>query len=86
VTRSEWQHQDPEGLLKRFAGTGTPGGNKQPGRCGYRETVDFGENIGIWRIEEGVTLPTTRGTIHYSNKGAHIVPSDPNPIIQNKLK
>ena len=80
-TGSEWQHKDPEGLLKRFAGTGVSGGNKQPGICGYKETVDFKEHIGVWKSRDGIELPTTRGTIHYGNKGAHIVPSNPNPII-----
>lgn len=78
-TGSIWQHKDPENLLKCFAGTGYPGGNKKPGTYGYKETVDFKEHIGIWKSPEGIELPTTRGTIHYSKKGAHIVPSNPNP-------
>jgi tetratricopeptide (TPR) repeat protein len=52
------------------------------GQSGYKETVDFGEYIGTWKSVDGKTqMPTTRGTIHYGKKGAHIVPSNPNPII-----
>jgi hypothetical protein len=81
-TGSEWEHKDPEQLLKHFAGKGIPGGNRTPGSYGYRETVDFGEHIGIWRSLDGKTqLPTSRGTIHYGKKGAHIVPSKPNSEI-----
>lgn len=78
---SVWQHNDPEGLLKRFAGSGVPRRGK-PGVPGYKESVDFQEVIGIWISEDGsVMLPTPRGTIHYGKKGAHIVPSNPNPLI-----
>jgi tetratricopeptide (TPR) repeat protein len=81
-TGSEWEHQNPEQLLRFFAGKGIPGGNRSPGTYGYRETVDFGEHIGIWRSLDGkIQLPTTRGTIHYGKKGAHIVPSKPNSEI-----
>lgn len=81
-TGSEWEHNDPKKLLRNFAGKGIPGGNRLPGACGYRETVDFGEHIGVWRSLDGKTqLPTTRGTIHYGKKGAHIVPSRPNSEI-----
>lgn len=77
--KSIWDHPDPEGLFKKFKGTGRAG-RGSPGVAGYKESVDFGEYIGIWKNKEGtIALPTTRGTIHYSNKGAHIVPSDPNP-------
>lgn len=78
---SSWKHPDPEGLLKKFAGNGSPR-RGTPGSYGYKETVDFGEYIGIWRNEAGtISLPTTRGTIHYGKKGAHIVPSNPNPKV-----
>jgi tetratricopeptide (TPR) repeat protein len=77
--RSIWTHPDPEGLLAKFAGTGNPE-RGAIGSVGYKETIDFGECIGIWKNKEGsVSLSTTRGTIHYSNKGAHIVPSNPKP-------
>lgn len=38
--------------------------------------VDFGENIGNYVNEKGIS-PTSKGIIHNSNKGAHIVPSRP---------
>lgn len=81
-TGSEWEHKDPKRLLRNFAGKGIPGGNRLPGAYGYRETVDFCEHIGMWRSLDGkIQLPTTRGTIHYGKKGAHIVPSRPNSEI-----
>ncbi len=82
--RSIWNHKDPEGLLRRYAGTGrVERGN--PGMPGYKESVDFQEYIGIWKDLEGkIELPTTRGIIHYGKKGAHIVPANPNPKIMKK--
>jgi tetratricopeptide (TPR) repeat protein len=82
-TGSEWQHKNPEDLLNRFAGKGRAE-RGIPGMHGYKETVDFGEYIGIWKNKEGtIELPTTRGTIHYGKKGAHIVPSNPKPTTIN---
>lgn len=79
-SKSIWEHKDPEGLLKRFAGTGRIE-RGTPGMPGYKETVDFGEHIGIWKNKEGtIQIPTTRGTIHYGKKGAHIIPANPNPL------
>ncbi|CCB90770.1 hypothetical protein WCH_BS10280, partial [Waddlia chondrophila 2032/99] len=74
--RSIWTHPDADGLLKKCAGTGN---SKQGifGQPGYKEVVDFKENIGIWQNLKGESLPTTKGTIHYSNHGAHIVPAHP---------
>ncbi|GAB1344716.1 polymorphic toxin type 50 domain-containing protein [Gemmatimonas sp.] len=72
--KSIFAHGDPQGLLDKFAGTGqrivgTVGG---PGK----ERVDFGQVIGQVNVN-GVMTNTTRGIIHYSNKGAHIVPRNP---------
>jgi len=39
-------------------------------------TVDFGKVIGTYKKGE-VSVPTTRGTIHAGEKGAHIVPAPP---------
>ena len=80
--RSVWLHPDPEGLLKRFAGKGQPK-SVQSGVPGYKESVDFGEYIGIWKENkiDGRSLPTTRGIIHYGKNGAHIVPARPSLII-----
>lgn len=82
--RSVWEHPDPEGLLRKFACKGIPH-RGEPGLPNYKEAVDFREHIGIWKDKSGTqALPTTRGTIHYSNKGAHIVPSHPSP--KNKVQ
>lgn len=73
-------HANPQKLIKEFAGTGIPKNMTQPGIPGYVERVDFKQVIGYW-IDEAqphIKLPTTKGTIKYSKKGAHIVPSDPN--------
>lgn len=43
-----------------------------------REAVDFEVVIGIHRnLKTGYGRPTTRGTIHYSKTGAHVVPAEP---------
>jgi len=79
--KSIWDHKDPENLLKRFAGKGRAE-RGVPGLSGYKETIDFQEYIGIWKNKDKtIQLPTTRGTVHYGKKGAHIVPADPNPKI-----
>lgn len=76
--KSIFSHQDPEGLLKRFAGKGRPVGGKQPGQSDYREIIDFGEEIGTWKSVDGKhSVITTKGSIRYSKDGAHIVPADP---------
>jgi filamentous hemagglutinin len=80
LDRSVWEHPDPEGLLRRFAGTGVSHRGKL-GQPGYKEAVDFKEHIGIWvNKDETIRLPTTRGEIHYGKKGAHIVPTNPTPM------
>ena len=60
-----------QSLVERFAGTGewvSP----------HKEIVDFGEIIGKWRDREtGREILTSRGAIHYSKSGAHVVPSHP---------
>ncbi len=74
--KSIFEHQDASGLLKKNAGTGTPKRGEM-GKPGYQELIDFKERIGFWVSEDGLQLPTTKGAIHYSNKGAHIVPMNP---------
>lgn len=69
-------HPDPESLLKKFAGKGTPIQNRKIGNPDYREKVDFGEFIG-YHIDKntGIQTPTNFGEIRYSSDGgAHIVP------------
>ena len=58
-------------LLEYKAGTGEWRGIN-------RETVDFQVTIGLYRNPRtGRTTSTTRGTIHYSKAGAHVVPARP---------
>lgn len=60
-------------LLEEMAGTGRWEGD-------HKEVVDFGIEIGIYRGRRvGAVKRTTRGTIHYSKTGAHIVPATPSP-------
>jgi len=65
--------------LSKYAGRGKSVNNKTPGMPDYRERVDFGEFIGYHISEDSpnVKIPTSKGIIHYSKKGAHIVPADP---------
>jgi len=70
--RSPFTHKDPQGLLDKFAGTGDPVGKTPRGKPGFKERVDFGETIGTIGGK-----PTTKGIIHYSKDGAHIVPARP---------
>lgn len=80
--RSIWTHHDPESLLRNFGGKGIPE-RGHPGVPGYKETVDFGEVIGIWKSKDGKKqFQTTRGTIHYGNKGGHIVPVKPEFLLE----
>ena len=77
VGKGKWTHRDPDALLNRFAGKGQKI-TGELGQPGYRERVDFQEIIGHFIEEETkLELPTTKGIIHYSKKGAHIVPADP---------
>ena len=71
--------EEAQKLTDEFAGKG-----KWDKLC-HKEVVDFGKIIGE-RVdpETGIGTPTTRGTIHYSKKGVHIVPAKPNSLI-NKL-
>ncbi|GIN09170.1 hypothetical protein J1TS1_33150 [Shouchella clausii] len=58
-------------LLDKFAGKGTTVTKN-------KERVDFGEPIGkYYDRDTGNYVETTRGLIHYSKNGAHIVPSEP---------
>lgn len=58
-------------LVEEYAGTGTW---FEPNK----EVVDFHVVIGTWKKKgEQNGLETTRGTIHYSKSGCHIVPAQP---------
>ena len=73
--RSVFTHSDPQKLLRQKAGKGQKI-QGIVGKPGYRERVDFGEVIGEF-ANGTMTVPTTVGIIHYSKKGAHIVPAKP---------
>lgn len=69
---------DPQKLLNRFAGQGEQRGRLPVGQPGSKEMFDTGnELIGINRARSGGSAPTTRGVIHYSKRGAHVVPASP---------
>ncbi|MED1422225.1 T7SS effector LXG polymorphic toxin [Bacillus altitudinis] len=58
-------------LLDKYAGRGEFLKNG-------REVIDFGQKIGkTYDMKTQQYIETTRGTIHYSKDGAHIVPSKP---------
>ncbi|MCY7580994.1 polymorphic toxin type 50 domain-containing protein [Bacillus altitudinis] len=58
-------------LLDKYAGKGEMFENG-------REVVNFGQKIGqVYDMKTEKYLETTRGTIHYSKNGAHIVPAKP---------
>ena len=64
-------------LIDRRAGTGQAVAGEF-GQAGYKERVDFGSIIGDFIDPvSGEVLKTTKGIIHYSKKGAHIVPARP---------
>ncbi|OKH50474.1 hypothetical protein NIES2101_19265 [Calothrix sp. HK-06] len=77
--RSELTHPNPQQLIDDFAGKGQPvNSTVKQGQPGFRERVDFGEIIGNYvDPETGVKTPTTKGIIHYSKSGVHIVPAKP---------
>jgi hypothetical protein len=70
--------QELQYLVELKAGVGTwYGVNK--------EVIDFEIIIGIDRNERtGMSRPTSRGAIHYSKAGAHVVPAPPNPSSLSK--
>jgi hypothetical protein len=75
--RSVLTHKNPQNLLNQYGGKGQKVAG-QKGSSGYRERVDFGEDIG-WYVDNvtGNAYKTTKGIIHYGKNGAHIVPSRP---------
>ena len=57
-------------LVKEFSGKGKVLGDN-------KEWLDFGQVIGFWTDKDGNEHLTTKGIIHHSHKGTHIVPSNP---------
>jgi hypothetical protein len=74
--RSILAHPDPQSLIDRFAGTGQilSGTFGEPG---FKEHIDFGEVIGEYIDPTGVATLTSKGILHYSQTGVHIVPARP---------
>ncbi|MEN8699561.1 polymorphic toxin type 50 domain-containing protein [Bacillus infantis] len=62
--------EDADVLLKSYGGTG------QKIITG-KERVAFGRSIGLYIDIEGTAWVTTKGVIHYSKTGAHIIPAAP---------
>ena len=70
--RSILTHSDPQGLVNKFSGAGEKIYNQGVVQS---EMVDFGQNIGYYvDPTSGAKTLTTRGSIHYSQQGTHIVP------------
>lgn len=70
---------NPQSLLDAHSGKGTPVNSTPRGQPGFRERFDTGGQVIGTYVDKanGVSSPTTRGIIHYSKRGAHIVPSSP---------
>ena len=68
---------NPEELIRLYAGKSYP----RPTNAGVwnqKEWFEHTSQIGIWRNSlSGDEAVTTKGLLHYSKKGVHIVPSDP---------
>ena len=62
---------DAQVLLNKYAGTGQKINE-------HKERVNFGKVIGVYiNSETSEAFETTKGIIHYGDKGAHIIPSRP---------
>lgn len=67
--------KDAQELVNRYAGSGVWFPKI------HVEKVNFHRVIGLWiNPQTGEMLKTTYGTIHYSKKGAHIVPAYPKEV------
>ncbi|MBU9843530.1 polymorphic toxin type 50 domain-containing protein, partial [Rahnella ecdela] len=67
----------PYSLLSEI-GSGVQVGNLSVGMPGSKERIDFIIIIGNYiERDTGVAVPTSKGIVHYSKKGVHIVPSRP---------
>ncbi|MEL4013208.1 hemagglutinin repeat-containing protein [Dryocola clanedunensis] len=68
---------EPQSLLPQL-GTGQQVGKIEVGLAGSKERIDFGKVIGTFVDKDtGLSLPTTKGIVHYGKDGAHIVPARP---------
>jgi filamentous hemagglutinin len=71
-------HKDPQKLAGEFSGKGQKVAGEF-GQPGFRERVDFKEDIG-WYVDPatGEATKTSLGIIHHGKNGVHIVPARPN--------
>ncbi|MFD1426801.1 polymorphic toxin type 50 domain-containing protein [Kroppenstedtia sanguinis] len=71
--------ENPNKLLDKYAGRGERVAQQ-------KENFDTGDQIiGRWvDPKTNNAYPTTRGTIHYSKNGAHIVPARPRSMLPKK--
>ena len=71
-------------MIREYAGKGEKINKNVPFSPGYKERIDFGEQIGSFALKEvgkeTVFIPTNRGILHYSKDGVHLVPSAPKGI------
>ncbi|MFH0874196.1 MAG: polymorphic toxin type 50 domain-containing protein [Candidatus Komeilibacteria bacterium] len=80
VGKSIVTHTNPQKLINEFAGKGQKIFNQ--GKL-WKETIDFGETIGKYIDDKtGKLFDTTRGTIHFSKTGTHLVPSKPFKLLK----
>lgn len=72
---TELSHMEVQKIINAYSLTGTV----RKGKDGqFRETISVKENIGMFgNLKTKKYIPTNRATIHYSKKGAHLVPSAP---------
>ncbi|SUX53910.1 polymorphic toxin type 50 domain-containing protein [Chromobacterium vaccinii] len=76
--KSELLYPNPQSLVDEYAGKGQQVGNVLTGQPGSKERVDFEKIIGNYIDPvSGEKIPTTKGIIHYSSRGVHIVPARP---------
>ena len=72
---TELSHMEVQKIINAYSLTGTV----RKGKDGqFRETISVKENIGMFgNLKTKKYIPTNIATIHYSKKGAHLVPSAP---------
>ena len=53
--------------------------------AGYRERVDFEEEIGVYVFPTGIREPTSFGVIHYHGDGRyHVIPARPDSLDEDR--
>lgn len=68
---------DPQSLLPKLS-TGQQVCKVDVGLAGSKERIDFGKPIGKFVDKDiGLSVPTTKGIVHYGKDGANIVPARP---------